>query len=490
MSSSTSQPRSPPRDTHTPQPPPISYTDPQPTLSPVSPPATPARGRRPSLSNTMHWLSRNSSQAPAAPYSPAKPKRISEPKLIRSIELISQPRSGGLGSGATIVRTPDDALRETGVRLTYDGKADTGCPTPCPSPESRSSIASEKASRPTFSPSPTASIAGQLSPLSPPLPPLPISEDPDYLDAAKPPRPTRAPPSAPPVSLRSSLKARPVQQTDSMATVPPLPAHLSTSPLPPPFQPILVSEVPSGPLDPSKIIVTLETSTATHKTTLATLKSRPSHLSAYLSSLFPPNRDSVASSVYSHASEDMSAYRHHLTSQGLLQSSFGVHIFLDRSSTPYPHILGYLRSPLASPDVPECLPRGISMMSSSHRLESLLELRDEAAYLGLEGLHKMAVDEIRNRHGPRLHTRGASASTLAHSLCASVYSLQAPLERVEGDIQPGVRDSRSSESRSVKEDSIGRISPRSLPTPESWHEPGQREGGHSPAPNPPSAGWI
>ncbi|KAF8076469.1 hypothetical protein FPV67DRAFT_1407125 [Lyophyllum atratum] len=501
----STKPRSPPpRATRTPQLPPISYsiTAPRPSsqatlvAAPLSPPTTPPRGRRPSISNTMHWLSRSSTQSSSSPYAPSKPTRISEPKLVRSIELLSNPRSGVLGSGATVVRTPNEALRETRVRLTFDGKPrEGGSPTP-EEAQSRSSIASEKVQYATPAPlesSPTT---------SPPLPPLPLpeEEESEFLEAEpeppkQPPRPIRAPPSLPSPSLRPSLKSKPVQNTEDVTHVPPLPANISASPVPPPFSPILVSEIPTGAVDPSKIIVTLETCTSTHRTTLETLKSRPSHLSKYLSFLLPSHRHSAASSVYSNASDDMSTYRYHLTSQGLLpQASFSIHIFLDRPSAPYAHILNYLRSPIGSPEAPETLPRGVQMQSPSHlRLESLLELRDEAAYLNLEGLHKLCTDEIRLRHGPRLHTRGQSASTIGstHSLRTSVYSLHALLERVETDMRSNPRDSHSSGSRSTKGSPTEMRALRSPPTPQSWNGAprGRSEGRSSPVRSPP-AGWI
>lgn len=106
---------------------------------------------------------------------------------------------------------------------------------------------------------------------------------------------------------------------------------------------ILVSSVPSSAIDRSKIIVSLETDTKTYRTTLNTLTSRPSFLSAYLNTLLRPRRDSDAESVYSHLSDVPSTpddtfnsiFHNHLTSSGLLpQSSSSMHIFLDRPSAP------------------------------------------------------------------------------------------------------------------------------------------------------------
>ena len=88
----------------------------------------------------------------------------------------------------------------------------------------------------------------------------------------------------------------------------------------------------------------------------------------------------------------------------------GIHISFRR----YAHILSYLRSSPGTPENPEVIPRAVLYNSSSQasRLESLIELRDEAAYLNLENLHKMCSDEmVRMRHAPpKMHTRGSSLS--------------------------------------------------------------------------------
>ncbi|KAJ7507878.1 hypothetical protein B0H11DRAFT_1705523 [Mycena galericulata] len=472
-----------PRPTHTP---PVSYNptsclEPAPS-SPLSP--TTSRGRRPSISNPMHWLSRNSTQSSVGS---TKPTRISEPKLIRSdrsVEILS-PRAGILGSGATVVRTPDEALRDTRVRLNHDGhasereQAEEGQVVEYHSPSSDSSSEEEEDEIPS-------------PPDSPPLPPLP--SDPEeklafHFDATTqplsmplsmpPPRPVRAVPITPTLVLRPSLKSTRAESVDASPVVPALPANISSSPSPPPFNPILVSEAPSPTVDRSRIIVSLETCTATYRTTLDTLSSRPSFLSSYIASLFGRRRsDSVASSVYSTASDDMSTYRRHLTSQGLLpQSSSSVHIFLDRPSDPYAHILNYLRSPCASPEGPEVLPP----RATKAGLDGLLELRDEASYLGLDGLHKLCVEEIRQQHRPRPRsTRAHSSAGSIHSLHASVSSLHTMLERVERQ-----------HSRSVSKESIDEMGHRSPPTPESWA--GRRvrsQTRHGPVRSPPPAGWI
>ncbi|KAJ7180162.1 hypothetical protein C8R43DRAFT_870824 [Mycena crocata] len=455
--------------------PPVSYNPA--SCEPLAPssPHTPtiSRGRRPSISNPMHWLSsRNSTQS-----SISKSARVSEPKVIRSIEIVS-PRAGVLGSGATVVRTPDEALRDTRVRL---GHEETGEDqeieySPPTSTESSSEEEDELPSPPD----------------SPPLPPLPSDSpekaafhfDPVPQTFSLPPRPSRAVPitPTPALVLRPSLKTKRTESVDASFVVLALPANISSIPTPPPFNPILVSEAPSSTADRSKVIVSLETCTASYRTTLETLSSRPSFLADYIASLFARRRsDSMASSVYStaSASEDMSAYRRHLTSQGLLpQASSSVHVFLDRPSEPYVHILSYLRSPCASPEGPEVLPPRVVQAG----LDSLVELRDEAAYLGLEGLQKLCVTEIHQLYRPPPRsTRGHSSAGSIHSLQASVSNLHTMLERVERQ-----------HSRSASRDSaMNEMGARSPPTPESWSA-GRRvksQTRHGSVRSPP-AGWI
>ncbi|KAJ6536628.1 hypothetical protein B0H10DRAFT_2170916 [Mycena sp. CBHHK59/15] len=365
-----------------------------------------SRGRRPPSRNPMHWLSRSSTQSS---FGPSKPTRISEPKLIRSIEILSS-RAGVLGAGATVVRTPDEALRDTGVRMQYDDAGDD-----------KDGQELEHRSQPSNDSSSEEEDEIPSPPDSPPLPPIPsdTEEKPSFhFDADpqpfSPPRPMRAVPTTPTPALRPSFKTKRTESVDVSSVVPLFPPtshlhrllHLSTR---------------------FSIIVTLETCAATYRTTLDTLSSRPSFISNYIASLFGRRRsDSVASSVYSTASEDMSAYRRHLTSQGLL---------------------------------PQTSPRYVLPPRAAQAgLDDLLELRAEAAYLGLDGLSKLCTNEIRQRHGPRLHTRSRSSGSSIHSLHASVCSLQTTLERVERQ-----------HSRSLSKDStVDEMGNRSPPTPESW----------------------
>jgi len=292
------------------------------------------KARRPSISNTMHWLARTSTQSSsnATSYSTSKPVRISEPKPMRSIDILSPPRTGTLGSGAMIVRTPDEALRETSVRLTYEP------------PDNKEEYLVKPVDDGVTSSSEQQSHTSPDEPLSPPtsppLPPLPLPDTAEEKMLAPesvkmpPPRPIRAPPLTPP-SRRSSLKARLVQVSQDTPAVPEVPLHFAASTRPPPFSAILISDPPFVKVDSSMTIVTLETCTTTYRTALNTINSRPSHLSDFISSLCNQcEPKSAASSVYSMSSEDMTAYHHHLTSQGLFPRSTTMHIFLDRPSAP------------------------------------------------------------------------------------------------------------------------------------------------------------
>lgn len=330
-----------------------------PSSSPPSLPSSPG-AKRPSLTTTMHWLSRSTNSPPSSftvPHAAAKPVRISEPKFVRGMDALTQ-RNGVLGTGATVVRTPDEALREMASRSSLQPKHADSSP-------HRSGSLKKKKNKPSISrtivPLSLESVGESYS-LSPPLPPLPLPESDEEVVLSRAssdgtgsrPRTPRLPGAAPtsaktpaPVpiprspSLRPSLKIRSVASSEDRDIVPPLPSSVPPSP-PAPFKPILVSELPAFPVDTSKVIVTVETCTQTYRTTLATINSRPSHLSKYVNSLIARQRalESTRSSVYStldeeNSSDDLAIYRKHLASQGLLpQTSYSLHLFLDRPSAP------------------------------------------------------------------------------------------------------------------------------------------------------------
>jgi hypothetical protein len=332
------------RPARTPSHPPISY--PLDSSRPASQSSTSldsTQSQRSSRQNLMHWLSRHSTQSSI---SSSKSAKQPEQKPIRSIELLSTARSGALGSGATIVRTPQDALRASHVRTSVEGESrEELCSTPestgSHSRQSRSSTSSRRADERKPSHYPSSLPIDN----SPPLPPVPLPEEesapmtPSYRDeraSLQPPRPTRdiPPPPSPKASssVRSSLKLK-LSHEDEHDRVPPLPTYTPASSKPPPFDPILLSELPHSGVDRSRLIITLETCTTTFKTTFKTLTSRPSHLAEYLTSL--PNqspRISAASSVYSTESDTGSAYPG--AHQGPSHGVSNMILFLDRPSAP------------------------------------------------------------------------------------------------------------------------------------------------------------
>lgn len=244
-------------------------------------------------------------------------------------------RSGTLGSGATVVRTPQEAL--AGPRLGYDEVEERGA-------ESEQELTE-------YDDEDSTSLS---RPHSPPLPPIPDVEEDGELEhprTSTPSRPTRPPPPPPIEEVPSSGSSSSTPSTpsprrpalkvlDSFPPVPALPANLPASPPQPAFEPILLSSQPAGNVDPAKVIVSLETCTATHKTTMKTLMSRPSLLCSYMHSLVPPPNSAVEPETPgSRLSEADSSFRaifqQHLASSGLLlPSSSTLHIFLDRPSAP------------------------------------------------------------------------------------------------------------------------------------------------------------
>ena len=302
-------------------------------------PLTTKKSHRPSLSGPMNWLSRSSSSASTSsqPYAPSKPIRISEPQLQSAFETMAH-RSGVLGAGATVVRTPQEALagsRQDYVSVEKAVELEI---------ELDGSVEDEED---------VASTYPSSRPNSPPLPPIPDGdedgapdEQPTIVRSATPNRPTRPPPPIPEDDSESSSPSTPsakcpgLRVLDSFPPVPALPANLPASPPQPPFELILLSQQPSGNADPAKVIVSLETSTTTHKTTMKTLMSRPSLLASYLEKLLPPPESAVepptpASRLSASDNSFHAIFQQHLASSGLLEPNAStMHIFLDRPSAP------------------------------------------------------------------------------------------------------------------------------------------------------------
>ncbi|KAI0268261.1 hypothetical protein BC834DRAFT_842285 [Gloeopeniophorella convolvens] len=395
------------------------------------------RGRRPSLSSPMSWLTRSSSS-----HSQLAPARMSESKF----STIGPIRHATLGAGVTVVRTPQEALAGSGVSVEYvsdqesdeqrevdedghlveeDEDAEEGEETEEEEQHSEHTDSHVEQSE-TPSVPPAYSPPRSSLPLSKSTPSLPLK-------GAYPARPTRPPPPPPSASDTAVLTQKKLPSTpvaSMFPAVPPLPSRLATSSPPPPFECILLSSVPHSAIDFSKVLVTLETCTATHRTTLSTLTSRPSHLGSYLRSLFSDtdaDTDADTASVYSHAdvSSFNSIFHNHLTSSGLLPASaLNVHIFLDRASASYDHILAYLRSPPATIDHAATLPHAAQMHAATPaRIDALLALRDEAAYLGLPELAQLCTAELR-RHAPPAHAQPSLAHAHAHVRGPSNSSLR------------------------------------------------------------------
>jgi hypothetical protein len=292
-----------------------------------------SHGRRPSLGSPMSWLTRSSSTS-----SQTKPVRASHSKSS-SVGTI---RHRALGPSITIVRTPQDALAGSGVSVDCssdqereerhghiyeeDEEGDIHSE-PAEQTDSHAEQSETPSVPPAYSP-PRSSL-----PLSKSTPSLPLKDP----NATRPARSPLLPPSVLNSAQLTQKKLPPPPLSTLSPAVPPL-ASLPNPSSPPPFDCILLSPAPPTAIDFSKLLVTLETCTATHRTTFGTLTSRPSRLASYLKSLFPdvdedldPEGDSLSSQAENGSFN--SIFHNHLTSSGLLSpSAFNVHIFLDRAS--------------------------------------------------------------------------------------------------------------------------------------------------------------
>ena len=283
-------------------------------------------------------------------------------------------------------------------------------------------------------------------PSSPPTsPPRSASKAPNTTPekvAELPPLPSFRPISA---FVRSSSVTSPPPSATSIVALPP-----------PPFLPVLISPCTSPSVPPEQQLIALETASCTLTTTLATLTATPSHLSSYLTTLVPR----APSPPPSPGSPFTAAFKAHQEALGLLAANAAataktstpssptsskdsasvypdedtespvdtieddshsisktptptaplktptrrMHIFLDRPSSPYTHILAYLRS-LSSATVyaQPGLPRSITHMpaSSAVRMDALLEVREEAVFLGMDALIRICDDEIARRRTER-----------------------------------------------------------------------------------------
>ena len=323
----------------------VDYFSPTRSATPLaSPPKTPPKGHRPSFSKGINWLSRGSGTS-VSHGSIHKPIRISEPMFANSLEIPHPPRSGVLGSGATVVKTPHDALciplteeeeifeiKSEHSDIENGGNEFGRLPSPPHSPALSPTL--HKASHSLSD----LSVFKKTSTSSLPII-TPVTSGSKHASQWEHDTLRHGSKAGASHHTHGSLKNRKCSGSSfSVREVTP-PIDVTVSVTAPPFDPILVGPSPSSSMDPSKIIVSLETATSTHRTTMATLTSRPSHLSLYLNSLHKADTDTA--SVYSSEASTpqdasfTSIFHQHLASSGLLpQASSAVHVFLDRPSAP------------------------------------------------------------------------------------------------------------------------------------------------------------
>lgn len=411
-------------------------------------------------SNKPGFYTTNSTNAGLLRISEPMPASIANPDLSRSMAGRTKSNSPQrlLGMGAEVVRTPMEALDGLSSPTLEQPTSQTVHKHAHPLTESLPSselppiperTATAKRSPRTSRSSPHLKQCSNSSNHS--LPDLPTSP------SSSPPRPilrstntasekiTGLPPlpSFRPISAFVGPSTSP-----SPKNPPPAPSTQPTITLPPPpFLPVLISPCAVPTLTPEQQLVALETASRTLTTTLATLAATPSHLSTYLTTLVPhaqslppsptspfsaalkahqetlgllgadgplsPASSKDSASVYPNEGVEsqagMSVDSHSVSTTPtpiapLKTPTRRMHIFLDRPSSPYTHILAYLRS-LSSATVyaQPGLPRTLTHMpaSSAARMDALLEVREEAAFLGMDSLIRMCDEEIARRRTER-----------------------------------------------------------------------------------------
>ncbi|KAG8898313.1 hypothetical protein FRB99_007534 [Tulasnella sp. 403] len=421
---------------------------PQSYFCPPTPPPTTPSTRRPSLSAVaMNWLSHKSNSSISS-LSALKTRsmhrdsgptqqslRISEPYFFRDDPTMAKAMGRQLGQGAEVVGTPQQALDRRSPSPPFQPKHELS---PIPqSPEGlpnllRSSKSTPQLKSPTRSARPPSPPVlpkrSSLRPIVPPLTPFPT----------------------PPARTMTPL---PASETLSPLPIPPLA-------IPAPFEPVLVS--PSSPtflpknINPRQFIITLETCTQSFRTTLATLTSHPSFLADFFETWQHRNESEDASSEPS--SPFTRAFTDHLTSQGIHDAqspTSRVHIFLDRPSAPYSHVLTYLRS---SPDDP-CLPRTVQFSElgassgvsyDAGKVDALLELRDEASFLGMEQLVELCTTELKRWYAAKATgTRRRPTSGASYPVRSAKPSLEPIITREGSNLVASPAQERVPEVSSV-----------------------------------------
>lgn len=454
------------------------YSSPSPPPSPTesnSPPTSffdhidPPK-KRPAFPPMPAWLSHRSQSSQSTSSHP----RISEPftgDVFGPNARFKAAVSRTLGMGAQVVRTPTDALSPlpTSVHgeIVHEEDESDYDHARCSIDSEHSSIHSAELPplplpRRGESPAPARATS-----------PRPARSSPNLHRSITPPKPKRALPPAPaalpalpatqPLATRPNLKmatattGTTTSPTQSPIELPPLPsfrpisgfiatppavsqsaAALHNPPPPPPFSPVLLTPCSNPNSPPTQLLIQVETASSTLTTTMNTLTAVPSRLSEYLTSIIPTVGN--ASPPPSPGSPFSSAFQAHQEAMGLRASVLPpphasssvvsttastesstpsrMHIFLDRPSQPYTHILAFLRSRTGC-STPPVLPRGLLQMpaSSAVRMEALFELREEARYLGMVTLERLCEEEITRRQKERearhAHGHGSRGSSRA-----------------------------------------------------------------------------
>lgn len=438
----------------------------------------------------MNWLSHKSNASMASlrgrsgsfnrDQSTTQPMRISEPYPLRDDTGYYQNRARTpvKQPGYTVEGSPTQQQQQPALTTSVSANASPArrqkrdLPPIPQSPNTTSSIRLRSTrSSPSLSPS-----AQTFKIASPALQPLTEPENSTHtmLSTTVPPLTPSATPlaqSALPLPSASSPGPAPVSRDNSLSIIT---TTSSTAPQPA-FEPVLVSPdatffIPTL-MNPNQFIVALETSTATHRTTLSTLTSRPSFLADYLHDLKEKEKDDdndTASTSTSSVppSPFTRAFNEHLTSSGLNESQQSrVHLFLDRPSSPYAHILTYLRSPTTgTPSLPRAVQirsrLGASSAGDAAKLDALYELRDEAVYLGLRELSELCETELKRVYSLKIATRPDSDGSSAVQP-ASPVSL---VSRSEAPPPPPRNLSQSNHGRKMSR------APSQVAVPESVHE--------------------
>ncbi|KAF8339001.1 uncharacterized protein EI90DRAFT_3040014 [Cantharellus anzutake] len=330
--------------------------------------------------------------------------------------------------GAQVVRTPDEALAH--VRSPSTDLDDQEFGRNCYSFDSppSSPLKDSSAPPPPELPAPllSPSLARTNTPPKPKRPPpaAPIPDVPSSAEASSSPLRSALKSSASPAKTSIELPPLPSFRPISGFSPPPVPRPIPLMDPPPPFSPVLLAPCLNPEAPATQQLVSLETASSTLTTTIHTLTAIPSD---FASPSPPPSPTSPFAAAFHEHQEAVGLRASALPlprkgSRGdtqLYSPPPRMHIFLDRPSSPYIHVLAFLRSVTAAASARPSLPRGLLQMpaSSAARMEALFELREEARFLGMVTLEKLCDEEILRRQQNRQLglSRGTSSASSSKS---------------------------------------------------------------------------